>query len=102
MLIHQYWAERLLAGFPVRDPALREEGLDVRSWDLPSLRSQAMLLRADDVIAGTIADNVRMGRSEVPAAEVQQALAALEDAARYYLQLHEFSTEQIIETALID
>ena len=29
-------------------------------------------------------------------------LAALEDAARYYLQLHEFSTEQIIETALID
>ena len=67
-----------LCGF--RAPAggsVSVDGLDVRSWSLAALHGQCMLLRAGDVVAGTVADNVRLERSEVPAAEVQAALAAV-------------------------
>lgn len=56
---------------------LSVDGLDVRAWDLDALRAQACILRSGDLIAGTIAENVRVGRPEIPATEVQRAIEAV-------------------------
>jgi ABC-type bacteriocin/lantibiotic exporter with double-glycine peptidase domain len=50
------------------------DGLDVRSWHLPSLRRDACLLRSGDLVTGTIAENVRLGRTDIGLAETQRAL----------------------------
>lgn len=49
-------------------------GLDVRNWNLELLRSQALLLRASDIMEGTVADNLRLGRSDLGLDEVRLAL----------------------------
>jgi ABC-type bacteriocin/lantibiotic exporter with double-glycine peptidase domain len=53
------------------------DGLDVRSWHLPSLRRDACLLRSGDLVTGTIAENVRLGRPEIGLVETQQAIEAV-------------------------
>lgn len=50
------------------------DGLDVRSWNLPSLRAQSAILRSTDLVSGTIADNVRLGLEGVGLADVQRAV----------------------------
>ncbi len=49
-------------------------GLDVRNWDLQRLRSRIMLLRGADVMDGTVADNLRLGRSDLGYDEVRLVL----------------------------
>ena len=49
-------------------------GLDVRSWDLGALHAHTMLLREGDLIAGTIADNLRLGLRGVTIAQMQEAI----------------------------
>jgi putative ABC transport system ATP-binding protein len=53
------------------------DGLDVRNWDLPALRSQALLLREGDLITGTIAENLRMGVKGVSLTQLQAAVDAV-------------------------
>jgi ABC-type bacteriocin/lantibiotic exporter with double-glycine peptidase domain len=50
------------------------DGLGVRSWDLAALRAQSCIIRSTDLIAGTIAENVRLGDPGMPARDVQRAL----------------------------
>jgi putative ABC transport system ATP-binding protein len=52
-------------------------GLDVRSWYLEQLRSHVMLIRSQDIVNGTIAENIRLGRPEVGLDTVQRVLKAV-------------------------
>jgi ABC-type bacteriocin/lantibiotic exporter with double-glycine peptidase domain len=56
------------------DGTVEVAGLDVRNWNLASLREQAVLLREGDLFAGTIADNLRMGLPGVTLARLQAAI----------------------------
>jgi ABC-type bacteriocin/lantibiotic exporter with double-glycine peptidase domain len=51
------------------------DGLDVRSWNLEALRRNVALLRAGDIVDGTIAENLRLGRVEISTPEIKDALA---------------------------
>jgi ABC-type multidrug transport system fused ATPase/permease subunit len=50
------------------------DGLDVRHWDLAALRQQVALVRGVDIVDGTIAENVRLGREDVSLDDVRRAL----------------------------
>ena len=60
------------------------DGLPVASWDLAKLRAQALMLRSGDLMAGTIAENIRLGRLDIPPADVQRAVeqSGLADSIR--------------------
>lgn len=81
-------------GLPLADKGLVQVSMNLIHYDktpvarvLETIRSEAA--RYGVAIAGTeLVGPVPLG--------------VLEEVARYYLQLHEFSTEQIIETALLD
>jgi ABC-type multidrug transport system fused ATPase/permease subunit len=49
-------------------------GFDLRSWYLEELRSSVMLIRSQDIVNGTIAENIRLGRPGIGLDEVQRAL----------------------------
>jgi putative ABC transport system ATP-binding protein len=53
---------------------LTVDGIDVRHWTLEELRRHAALVRDQDIVAGTIADNVRLGRRSIPLDKVRWAL----------------------------
>ena len=50
------------------------DGLSVGSWDLAQLRAQVLMLRAGDLMAGTISENIRLGRFDISPADVQRAV----------------------------
>ena len=50
------------------------DGLDLRAWYLESLRSQVALVCGDDLMEGTIADNIRLGRQDVSVYDINAAL----------------------------
>lgn len=50
------------------------DGLDLRSWHLESLRERVMLLRRDDIVDGSVVENLRMGRDDIGLDEVRGAL----------------------------
>ncbi|NBX26085.1 MAG: ABC transporter ATP-binding protein, partial [Planctomycetes bacterium] len=56
------------------DGAVQLDGLDVRNWNLVSLREQGVLLREGDLFAGSIVDNLRMGLPGVSLARLQAAI----------------------------
>jgi len=65
----------LLCG--LRDPergVVEVEGVDLRGLTLASFREQVALVGCGEVFAGTVIENVRMGRSEVPIEDVWTAL----------------------------
>jgi putative ABC transport system ATP-binding protein len=49
-------------------------GFDLRSWYLEELRSSVMLIRSQDIVNGTIAENIRLGSPGIGLDEVQCAL----------------------------
>jgi putative ABC transport system ATP-binding protein len=49
-------------------------GADIRGWQLETLRERSMLLRASDIVSGTIADNLRLGRLCTATTEIHDAL----------------------------
>jgi putative ABC transport system ATP-binding protein len=51
--------------------------LDVRSWYLERLRGHLMLVRSQDIVSGTIAENIRLGHPEVSLHTVQEVLKAV-------------------------
>lgn len=54
--------------------SLSFDGLDARNWDLETLRESIQLLRRDELIEGTIIDNLRLGRAEISLDEIKDAL----------------------------
>jgi putative ABC transport system ATP-binding protein len=53
------------------------DGLDVRSWYLEQLRDHVMLVRSQDIVSGTIAENIRLGQVDVDLNTVQNVLKAV-------------------------
>ena len=65
----------LLFGMGVPDSGfIRLDGLDLRSWDLARLRSQVALIRGTDIVTGTVAENVRLGRDDIGLDAITDAL----------------------------
>ncbi len=50
------------------------DGIDLRSWYLESLRKQVQLIRPDEIVTGSVIDNIRLGHSEIGLDEVRHAL----------------------------
>lgn len=66
-------------------------GFDLRSWYLEELRGSVMLIRSQDIVNGTIAENIRLGRPGIGLDDVQRALRAvglLEDVMALPLGMH--------------
>jgi ABC-type bacteriocin/lantibiotic exporter with double-glycine peptidase domain len=65
--------------FGLRRPSAGEvviDSLPVGSWDLAQLRSQVLMLRSGDIMSGTIAENIRLGRFDVGPMDIQRAVEA--------------------------
>jgi ABC-type bacteriocin/lantibiotic exporter with double-glycine peptidase domain len=63
--------------FGLRQPTagfVRIDGLDIRNSYLESLRESVMLLRRDEIVSGTIIENLRLGSSDIGMEEIQIAL----------------------------
>jgi ABC-type bacteriocin/lantibiotic exporter with double-glycine peptidase domain len=63
--------------FGLRTPVtgnIQVDGLDLRSWSLEALRSHVKLLRVDEIINGTILENLRLGRTDIGIDEAFNAL----------------------------
>jgi ABC-type bacteriocin/lantibiotic exporter with double-glycine peptidase domain len=54
--------------------SLLVDGIDTRHWAPSALRRRAALVRGQEIVEATIAENVRMGRRDLPLHEVQRAL----------------------------
>lgn len=50
------------------------DGLDLRSWYLEALRESVMLLRRNEIVDGTVVENLRLGRVDVGLDEIREAL----------------------------
>jgi putative ABC transport system ATP-binding protein len=50
------------------------DGLDLRSWYLEALRESVMLLRRNEIVDGTVIENLRLGRVDVGLDEIREAL----------------------------
>jgi ABC-type bacteriocin/lantibiotic exporter with double-glycine peptidase domain len=64
--------------FGLRQPTagfVRIDGLDLRNCYLESLRESVMLLRRDEIVDGTIIENLRLGSIGIGMEEIQTALA---------------------------
>jgi ABC-type bacteriocin/lantibiotic exporter with double-glycine peptidase domain len=63
--------------FGLRQPTagfVRIDGLDLRNCYLESLRESVMLLRRDEIVDGTIIENLRLGSIGIGMEEIQTAL----------------------------
>ena len=68
----------LLRFYDVSRGRILIDGVDLREMDLRALRALFSLVLQDvHLFSGTIADNIRLGASEIPDAEVQRAAAAV-------------------------
>lgn len=68
----------LLCG--LRDPVagvVELDGIDLRGLDLDAVRDRAALVAGGEVFAGTVAENLRVGRPHLSAAELRDALDAV-------------------------
>ncbi|NBT49890.1 MAG: ATP-binding cassette domain-containing protein [Actinobacteria bacterium] len=64
--------------FGLRQPTagfVRIDGLDLRNCYLESLRESVMLLRRDEIVGGTIIENLRLGSSDIGMEKIQTALS---------------------------
>lgn len=65
----------ILAG--LREPGTGQvllNGIDLRLWQLGELRRQVFLVRGQDIVQGTILENVRLGRPDIDIDAVNRAL----------------------------
>ena len=67
-----------LAFLRLPTPGLLEyDGIDARQLDRPATRRQIAFLGRPEVFAGTLAENVRLGRDDVSAADIRRAFDAV-------------------------
>jgi ABC-type multidrug transport system fused ATPase/permease subunit len=57
--------------------SLRVDGLDLRALSLADLRRDAVLVRDVELFPGTVLENVRLGRDELPHERIVEALEAV-------------------------
>jgi ABC-type bacteriocin/lantibiotic exporter with double-glycine peptidase domain len=50
------------------------DDIDLRSWYLESLRKSVQLIRPDEIVTGTLIDNLRLGHSDIGLDEIRNAL----------------------------
>jgi len=65
----------LMAG--LRSPTTGQvllNGVDLRLWQLEELRKQVFLVRGQDIVQGTLLENIRLGRPEIGIDEVNRAV----------------------------
>ncbi len=65
----------LMAG--LRSPTTGQvllNGVDLRLWQLEELRKQVFLVRGQDIVQGTLLENIRLGRPEIGIDEVNRAI----------------------------
>jgi ATP-binding cassette subfamily B protein len=68
----------LLRFYDVSRGRILVDGVDVREWDLAELRARFGLVLQDvHLFAGSIADNIRLGRQDITDAEVERAARAV-------------------------
>jgi ABC-type bacteriocin/lantibiotic exporter with double-glycine peptidase domain len=63
--------------FGLRQPTeghISIDGLDLRSWYLEALRESVMLLRRNEIVDGTVIENLRLGRVDVGLDEIRAVL----------------------------
>jgi ABC-type bacteriocin/lantibiotic exporter with double-glycine peptidase domain len=60
-----------------RTGLLELDGIDARQLDRPATRQQIAFVGRAEVFAGTLAENVRLGRGSVTAADIRRALEAV-------------------------
>ncbi|RMG67404.1 MAG: ABC transporter ATP-binding protein [Calditrichaeota bacterium] len=79
---------RLIGRFyDVQSGSVRVDGVDVRRWDLANLRRHmAIVLQDPFLFSGTVLENIRLGRREIPEERVK-AVARLLNAHRFIEQL---------------
>lgn len=66
--------------YGLRDPRrghVAIDGMDLRHWRLDALRDQIAFVHHDELVKGTIDENVRMGREHLRHADVKAALEAV-------------------------
>lgn len=65
----------ILSGLRVPNAgAVDIDGRDVRHWDLEALRERVSLVRGQEIVNGTVLENVAFGRPVIGRSEVQRAL----------------------------
>jgi ABC-type bacteriocin/lantibiotic exporter with double-glycine peptidase domain len=65
--------------------AAKVGGIDVRDWELHALRRGVALVRGQEIVEGTVLENVRVGRDEITRQQVRDALrdvGLLDDVVR--------------------
>jgi ABC-type bacteriocin/lantibiotic exporter with double-glycine peptidase domain len=63
--------------FGLRQPSeghVSIDGLDLRTWYLEALRESVMLLRRNEIVDGSVLENLRLGRVDVGLDEIREAL----------------------------
>jgi len=66
--------------FGLRQPtsgSVSIDGLDLRSWYLEALRESVQLLRRNEIVNGTIVENLRLGRNDIGMDEIRAALVSV-------------------------
>lgn len=62
---------------PIQSGTLLLDGIDIRHWPPESLRHQVALVRGQEIVGGTIAENVRLARGDVSLVDVRTALESV-------------------------
>jgi putative ABC transport system ATP-binding protein len=63
--------------FALRTPVsgyITADGVDLRGWSLSAYRDDAQLIRGNEIVAGTMVENLRLGRTDIGADEIRDAL----------------------------
>lgn len=56
------------------DGHISVDGIDLRSWYLESLRKHVQLIRPNEIVTGSVIDNLRLGHSDIGLDEIRHAL----------------------------
>ncbi|MGZ8216701.1 peptidase domain-containing ABC transporter [Methylomagnum sp.] len=66
--------------FGLRGPGagtIQVDGFDIRDLGLDALRREIALVKGVEILEGTVLDNIRMGRSDIPMTDIRDTLEAL-------------------------
>lgn len=50
------------------------DDVDLRGWSLEAYRNDAMIIRGNEIVAGSVVENLRLGRTDIGSDEIREAL----------------------------
>lgn len=65
----------LFALRPIQQGQVLLDGVDTRDWTLKALRHEVALVRGSDIVGGSIAENVSLGREGIETDDIRRALS---------------------------